>query len=397
MDSFRILYFIIPISIIAFTFILIIILKAVKAQRAERNHIAADLLGDFNVVRTKHPITTYEGDYGGEKVIFTHHPGSKNQAPYFTIALEIPVKSSLKIKKESKFEGFFKKIGLTREIQVGDREFDDRLFINSRSEKFARLYLSDTAKIEKIKELFNFKKYPVEFIEIKRGWILLNIKTGRDRLVKMEKKQVLEYLDILMDLKKNLPEVTAAYEDIFSNTSGRKIIHAIFAFVGLIDISGLVLLIIGISRYLLVSSDLYWNSFYYSVPLLLLFWLFVLPNIKGRSDSHIIFIIILFMSLFAFLIGTMGFFVFTNGYLDTSELTTFNSRIVDKYFVRGKDSTSYYIRIEYWGEQRDSVKISVPYSIYEEFNLWDRIKVDTRKGYWGYEWIASYSKTEGFH
>ncbi len=373
---------------------ILIVIFAVRKSRSTKKFIIDDLLQPFNAVRRKGLQNIYDGDHNGHKLRILYFQGAKNQPPYLKVFYPIPFDKKVIIKKESSFESFAKRIGLTKELQTGDKSFDDKYFINTGSDEFARLFLSDRKKREQIDDILDNEGLKVSSIEMKKGEISINIPLARTRIDKLDRAQLERCAGLLHALTEDMPSGSAGFEMPGLEKSRKKTVVMLYASAIAIDAAGLFMLIYGLINYKLVDGSLFLDSFKYSLPLILLFWIFIIPLIKGRSDSHTIAIVLLAITIPGFILGTMGFLVFTNGYMDQSDVHYYNAVVQDKYITTNKNSKSYHITVNNWNNPEKHIKLSVSSSDYEDYDNGDSVNIRTKKGYWGYEWIISYNRAD---
>ena len=103
---------------------------------------------------------SYEGETHGRKFFYEYYAGSKNNPSYFKIWIDCPGKGDFRIGRESAMDRLFKRLGITVEIQTGDRQFDRDYYINTDSAAFTRACFSSPERRQAVNELFklNFKK-----------------------------------------------------------------------------------------------------------------------------------------------------------------------------------------------------------------------------------------------
>lgn len=360
-----------------------------KKMQEEREYISAKLLSKYNVTPLKGLTAIYEGNHKGHDIRFKYSPQTKNSPAFFEISMNTVAASKLVIKQESRFESFAKKLGITKEIQIGDSEFDDKFFIDTNDENFTRKYL-DTQRIEQIKALYDIKEYSLGALSIRNNKIGIIVMMGKNRITDLNPEIFERYADFLVDLKANMPSVPGPYRDIFSKQTDNKAIIAVFSFAGILCIAGLIMFILGTINYKLIRYTLIYSSLLYAIPLLCIFWVFAFPVIKGRSDSHYLFLVLLLISLIGFGFGTTGSFIFSNGFLDTSEISAWETRIIDKFQRRADKDIKYFIEVQFWRGPGEPINIRVTRSEYENILVHDPVTVKTGEGFWGHEWLKSY-------
>ncbi len=136
---------------------------------------------------------SYKGDYKGLKFTVELVPQSKNTPSYLHIYLfkEHPFK--LRISKESFLTGLGKKLGLLREIKVGDEPFDNEFMLTTDNSDRAKSYLYNQALKNNIRELFwrGFNSVSINYRRILISKPNYNLETD------LEPGKVMEIMGIL--------------------------------------------------------------------------------------------------------------------------------------------------------------------------------------------------------
>lgn len=97
----------------------------------------------------------------------------------------------------------------------------------------------------------------------------------------------------------------------------------------------------------------------------------------------------IFIVSFVFLVSQLGLII--NGAFDVSMPTIHNTVVFDKDVKRSlKYGDQYYIYFIDWTNLSATVQFHVPETRYNSTKIDDKIQVETKKGYLGYEWIVNY-------
>lgn len=93
-----------------------------------------------------------------------------------------------------------------------------------------------------------------------------------------------------------------------------------------------------------------------------------------------------------FLFQDCGFFIgYTNVALDTSKTVYRDAQIVYKRnsvrVRKGQKRKSYYIDVKSWKSSVDRVSVQVSSLSFERLEVGDKIRVETKSGFWGIEYM----------
>ncbi|MCP5053550.1 MAG: hypothetical protein GY940_40665, partial [bacterium] len=266
---------------------MVIVMSIVYKLKRKRERLANDQGETGKVARG----SSGEGTYQGLDYTYKHFRGSDKAPPYFRITIPCSVSGSFKVKKESKFDRFFKKLGVTIELQTHDPEFDDKFYITTNEILFTRNALERRENRQSIKDMF------------KLGFNVLTFK-GRSLTLTWQRFPRRKEMDTavmeaavvqLAVLVGNLPKIHVPEETEKSNWKLKR--FAAFAVPGFLLLSGIVFLIIGSKSYTpLDHGKLFVNSLLYSIPLFILFSWTALQLVKGRLTSHYELIAIVLMA-----------------------------------------------------------------------------------------------------
>jgi hypothetical protein len=301
--------------------------------------------------------------------------------------VDCPTEASFQVTKESGFDRFFKRMGITTEIQVNDADFDDTYYISAENTKFAEDYFASQEKREAVMAVFE-----KDFNSLRHdGKTMTAMRTPAKFDPPIEETDIQEVASRLADLTRDIPE--SAHDGFLYEQPGWKAKRAMaFTLSILTGVIGLPALIFGLINYEpLDTFSAIIHSFIFSMPLLLVFLLLSVMLLKGRSSSHKELMIVLIISLICFPLGGMGTVVFVNGWMDDSKPTSYGVPVIGKYISRSKDSMTYYVTVQSWREGRQTEDISVSYGEYQEATPnKNELIVTTKPGYLGFEWVVSH-------
>jgi hypothetical protein len=355
----------------------------VAKRRREQAEAQRNESGDSGETFTRGSSGT--GEVAGLKYSYRHYKGSDKSPPYFMISIACDASGSFKFKKETKFDRFFKRLGVCIEIQTNDPEFDDRFYITSETIPFTRSAVERRDVRRSILEMF---KLGFNSLYLKNR--ILNLTWhGFPRRKEMQIAVVEAAVAQMAVMVEILPTIYVPEDMEKSNWKLKRFIG--FAVPSFLLISGIVLLIMGHVNYNpLDSGKIFVSSLMYSLPLFVMFSWLTLEMIKGRSTSHHELIAIVLLGLFAFPMGGYAYTTYLNGALDDSPESVYDTRMIRKYSKRNKNSYSYYMVVTSWRETEKIEKIKVSHSFYNRLRTNARVTVTTKPGKFGFEWIVGF-------
>lgn len=321
---------------------------------------------------------------------YKHFRGTDKAPPYFSITIPCTSSGAFKIAHETKFDRFFKRMGVCVEIETHDPEFDDTFYITTETIPFTRASLEKSENRGFIKELF-----ALGFNNLKHDGKSIVLTWNRfPRKQLMEIPVMEKAVALLAGMGRNLSKVST-YKSDESTAWKRKRLLA-FVVSGFLLVSGFAAMIAGLISYKpLDPGTMFLGSLAFSIPLLILFTWTALNLLRGRSSSHRELIAVFLISLFAFPLAGFGYRVFFNGALDDKPSSVRQAEVVRKYWTKNKNSTSYYAVVQSWRPNRDEEKLKVSKSFYNQIQVRaTTITVTTKPGKFGYQWIVNYHQTK---
>jgi hypothetical protein len=264
-----------------------------------------------------------------------------------------------KVTKESGFDRFFKKYGITKEVQTLDKAFDDAYFIQSDTIDFVRQFFQPPEKRQAIPAVFDLGHTVVEHDgkAMKATCTPFHFKDERPP------DFITGVVSRLAELSTDVPLVpqTPAL-DMGAWKTKRAVTFAV-PILGLII--GIPLMILGLVLYPpLDALSVLLDSLKYSLPLLLVFLWLAVKLIRGRSTSHHELIVAAVLALIAFPSAGLG--------------------------MSGK-TTDYNLVLESWRPGRRTETLEVSSWAYQRvvFNQTE-VTIETKPGHFGFEWRVSY-------
>lgn len=379
-----------PIEEMVFYFAFAIILLAaivLISQVVYRGRRQKKILSDLSeAVGALESGTVFTATHEGTEYRFRYFAGSKNSPSYFLINIDCPSSGEFEITEESSMDRFFKKIGISSEIQTGDPEFDGNFYILADSFEFAYPIFSLPQKRQAVREIFalGFDSVKHDGKTIEAKWSPFQLDEDLDHSI------ITETVSQLMILSKNMPAVPQSMMFLGRPKWKAKRVAA-FAVPSVPFVMGISSLIIGSHWFPpLDSGSLLLDSLRYSVPLLVFSLWLAVRLIKGRSGSHKELIGIVILSLIAFPLSGFGMEMTLNGYLDMEAPSSHSVRVVHKYLTRSKKKTHSHVLLESWRRRGETEKLEIPFLLYRQISPGKTVmEVVIKPGRFGFEWLVS--------
>jgi hypothetical protein len=322
----------------------------------------------------------------GTEYSYKYSPGSKNTPPSFRISLECLSSGSFKLTRESGFDRFFKKIGISSEIKTNDIDFDERYYISANDTRFAMAFFNSANKRNAVREISN-----KGFNEIHHdGKVMTATCSPLKHKEEIDEALVSEIVAKLSVLTKEIPNIPRPYSPSAQNWKIRRIIA--FAIPGLFYVLGAPAFVLGLMNFRPLDGwQMGLDSLKISAPLFILFIWIAVMCIKGRSSSHRELIVVFAISLSAFFLSGAGIKMLLNGWLDDESATSYRVDVRNTYVSKSSKNASYYAVTDSWREDGRTEKLSITGSEYSKIIPYStEIIVTTKPGKFGYEWLVGY-------
>jgi hypothetical protein len=360
----------------------------VRKQAAKQKNALERLAGPLadlapgKKLSAAHDGVEFEADY---------YAGSRNAPPRLTVSVSCNSNGAFKITRESGFDRFFKRHGITREAQTLEQKFDDDYFIHSENMDFVARFFQTSDKRDAIDEIFALGYNSVEHDGKVMNATCSPFRPNED-LPPTFVTGAVSQLDVLASDLPSLPETPVTLDT--SPWKAKRFIAFAVPIFGLL--AGLLFLLLGLIWYPpLDGFDVFLDSSKYSLPLLVVFLWIAVKLVRGRSSSHYELIAICFLSLAAFPLTGMGLETFLNGWLDDSPSSSHDVSVLDKYISRSGKNTDYNLVLESWRPNRRTEKLEVSSGNYHRAKINEtKVHLVTKPGRFGFEWRLSYRLTE---
>jgi len=318
-------------------------------------------------------------------------PSGKNSPPKMIVQVSCSSPGQLTVTRESRIDSFFKKIGFSAEVQTGDKEFDDAFYVLTDTPGFASAYLRGPSRCRAVENCFGagstYVKLDGKNVSAQLSPFHANNPEHQERVLACARH--------LAVLSKDIP-VSFESDSLFGAPQAKaKRAIVLTAAVGSFNL-GFVSLIWAQQYPVLDAGPLFFKSLKTSVPVLLAVLFLAAMLLRGRSSSHRDFFISVFMLIPGLILLGFGSAGVLNGRNDMTENQDHFVRVLSKYKTHSKNSTTYHALIESWRHGRSQEHVTVPWREYRSIAPGQsRMRVTTRRGFLGFEWIVSRQASEG--
>jgi hypothetical protein len=323
-----------------------------------------------------------EVDGAAYRCVRTH--GDSRRPGSLFLSMPCPVVGQWSLRQENPLDGLAKRIGLAVELQTGDPEFDNAVYVSTDDPDYARRFFEDAGRRAAITRLMA-DGYPT--LELTNGTLTAQRTPYQhptsDEAVAAEQEAVNRAARALAEIRQDAPSSGGA-----SRFPLRWRSRSLMVFPVLAVVSGIVSRIAA-PGHILDDSDLFWWSLRYSVPAAALFAAVAYRSLKGHSDSHWMLMVIALAAFFAFPFGGSGLSELVNSRMDTAPEFVHEVDVVTFLEVRSKNSTYYELRLKSWRPDRDFEYVPSDRQEYESAPREPlRVQLATRPGALGFEWVV---------
>jgi len=327
--------------------------------------------------------TRRELSYSGRRIITGFHPGSKNTPPRFSLRAEVASPGNFSLTPQGSGEALMQKLGLETDVETGDPQFDARYDIDSDDNDFAAAYFASAKKREAVYALFALGCCAIRLEEagLRADWVPFAIKADTST----------EFVGSA------LPHLAALCEDLPAPPPVRsaggvrqKTFHlAAGAFLFLTIALFMVFSFFSSRLNPLDIWELFKASLRYSVPAYLSFVLLIAAVLKGKSWFLAGLLQCAGIGLFLFPLAGYWGMAWLNVSRDQNTPAVHRVQVTGKSSHRGKNSTTYYVRLNSWRHPGGSERLTVSHAVFQQTVPGQSLAlVETKPGHLGYEFVT---------
>lgn len=315
---------------------------------------------------------------------------NRNKVQGIYIGYPCPVDIDLTIKKETIFDRFFKFFGISVEHEVGRDEFDDEIYIISDHPEICAVLSRSTKLQDKITHLFNlvqeFGKLKGLHIGNNRIWIQL-IPKGESRDTELMAREFVPALQgISLEFQYHLQHVKIGLKDPFLWKAA--IILAIstgMAITGLMHFFGVHLVNV---PFTIDNENLLRLGFLAGSVITGILVFLTLLFLGRTARTHLVILELITIGYLGAIATSTALARDINMEWDAAQAQQYVVQVLDKRISRGRRSTSYYLEVNDWADNRGWRSISVSASAYYKYQRGDKLKIHQHPGHLGARWVS---------
>ncbi len=321
-------------------------------------------------------------DVDGKQIRLKYVRGSKGSAPQVLLSISGSFPAELVVRRETGMDRFFKQIGLNREFQTMDPQFNEKFYFECDDEAFLnKFFIKEDVKLLVSEVLDVFTS-----IVITRNACVFQ-KRGGKRLEEMSKEDILSYSRKLVKISSAVP---VAGQDLYAVGPSFKLWRIILYCVSITAaVSGLIVYILAETGFRVIEGQRLWSvSFPASVLLTVIVSFLAYLKIRGYARSAEVWIVFVIFFLFgAVMLGRYGMAIY-NGVYDISEPRRFETTVIDRFYRTNKHSRSYFVIVRPWHEGMPVWELRVSQEEYANIQIGQtRYEIFTKEGRLGFEWV----------
>ena len=317
-------------------------------------------------------------------------PASRDRPPCLEICLPIPFPCRLALRRETLLDRLGKVSGLAQEIQTGDRDFDNLVYVECEQRKFGAAFLASKERRKAARWLL-CEVPRFQYVQGDRDGVTLRVEQEVDakaRLIQSLTPALLEAtVAHLRRFAAALPEVALTRERFNAWEPLKYVAMTIF-------LTGLVAFLLGMSDKPLDGCQFDY-SLRWSLPVFLAWTVLSFLLLRGRSTAlGEFFVVTLFSFIGLVVFGGVGGTICVNRYCDTSRPVKHLVKVERMWIQHGyKGGPSSYVAFASW-RQRGEEKVVLEKALYATLHPGSQCLVVTRTGRLGFEWVSSIDRVE---
>ena len=353
-----------------------------RRQRQALQRVAASLANAHHVQGN-----AYEGELDGTAFRYWYVEGSRNTPPSFHLSIAAPSGAEFRLTRESAAHRFFKRIGISVEVQTGDRTFDDAVYIQSDDPGLVRSAFAERRRREAAQRLLGLG---YNRVLLNKGRLEAQIHPFRDTTL-VDSPRLETALRALGSIAEHLDQVLGGVRRAPNNS--RTALRAVFYSLSIGSaVVGLAAFFRGSAEYPpLDRFELFLASLKYGLGGYAIYALLAFSRLRGSSSSHVHLLTNLTVGLFGLPALAVGLLTLLNGQLDQGPRSEHLVTVQGKRHSHSRDSDTYYIKFASWRAGHRQDEIGVGHGFYNRVEPGkSRVRLVTAPGRYGYEWVEDY-------
>jgi len=323
------------------------------------------------------------------------HVRTKKKIKTLLLGINCHVSPNFYLKRQTGLDNFFKRIGISNELETGDEAFDDAIYLVSDNKTLNYALVNSSEFRTAVKKIMDYgtpSTLEARNIYCRNGrlWVQFGVGDAYDDLhVGNIAKALSSQFDIL---KKSVNEVAlisgSRWRDPFvikaaillAMSSGLAINGAIQVFRATM----------GTIPFTLHHSLIIQDAIKFGLIILIVFMLGALFWLGKSARTHFVLIELATVGAFGIFVTTMVELRDFNMEMDTNAPHYFDTQVVDKYSRRGSRSgRRHYVILRDWNCDCGNYKLQVSRSLYNYLPSRGEVTITQYPGRLGYPWVSS--------
>ena len=320
----------------------------------------------------------------------------QNLGKILFLGCDAPKNIDFAIKPESKVDKFFKHLGLSEEMQIGEKDVDEAIYFSTEN----RLI------IDAVKQSHNLQKAFLEIINLckQNGFKLkrLNCCNGR---IWLELKQAKLFKDFNIPVEGISETFVPIFKNITDEIDAKIVLSQRVRDPFLIRAAAILCVNTGSLFYalsfflahhylgypqLVELKPLIFDAAIVGLLVVIIMSVITIKLLGKTSRAHLVLIEIVFIGFFSFTASAAFLIMDINSEYDSSESHFSNVQVEDKRFSHGPRSRKKY-RLSL-NNSLERYQVEVSSSFYSQIKINDILCSEEKSGFMGYRWIKSLSK-----
>jgi hypothetical protein len=304
-----------------------------------------------------------------------------------TVTLQMPLPlNGVTFRREGWLDRFAKSINFVFEAHTGDKSFDDQVYVECDNHILVRQLLQDAKRRHAVQfivaGLANVSK-----LDLTSKGVAVTV--GNYSSGNLSQSTFSGMLREMKQIGSTLPRLPGGFAMTVDSNTGKMLVGVPIVFLLL----GLIAFLYGMKAYRPIDlGKLFGTEFSIAWKMALFYAIFCYFALKGRSRAVKEFVLSVFLGFLASVFSCQGSFVYLNGRLDRSAVSFHYVQLADKQVSRSirrkTTSTSYWVTYPSWRVPGSMDRLSVTAEQYNSFNVNDYVRIETRAGRFGREWLV---------
>ncbi len=316
---------------------------------------------------------------------------SKNRTTGLLLGTRCAAGANFWIKRQSYFDTFFKRVGVSSEFETGDKSFDDAYYLITDNLELHQVLASNPKLRTAIDVIMKFSGggFNAKTIYCRNGRIWIKFDTeflGLGEDIASVVRKLGHPLSLMANVIADLSKAGASWKDPFVVKAA--ILLAISSGLAINVVVQLVRLnyshVPFTPDYLAILFDAVIYAFVL-VPVLL----FLAIKWLGRgARTHLVLLELASIGAVALTLTLALEMRDLNMSLDRSAEKSFKAQIVNKVSSKGRRSTDYYLVMNDWRCKCGTIKFEVSQSLFNSLAVGNTVLISQKEGYLGYPWVS---------